>query len=291
MSVFSFGGLKMTRRKQKPAIHPSIKKALGYSADERDKDVLKDWRRRTTRVCKPCWELKYCPYGPLVEQSPLLPVEQSYAVEHHEYLEGALATGKVGGIKIIDDGERKVLARLLADEAMLLRRAFYRVRDELNIQTCAQSDDPIAAFLDTFGGNLPSLEVYRVPFELLSDASIDRASFDPEIQEKIDQAISEDKRRIEQALATGRHDQTRKLDEVRRAMFARECGAFDPEIYPDEIPQVFEEATCNIFGHICPVFFAAEALTETEEIRRRGRYIPFKTKIRVVRRDNYTCQH
>lgn len=23
-------------------------------------------------VCKPCWELKYCPYGPLVEQFPLL---------------------------------------------------------------------------------------------------------------------------------------------------------------------------------------------------------------------------
>src|SRR5688572_27117364 len=22
-------------------------------------------------VCKPCWELKYCPYGPLVEQFPL----------------------------------------------------------------------------------------------------------------------------------------------------------------------------------------------------------------------------
>jgi hypothetical protein len=22
--------------------------------------------------CNPCWELKYCPYGPLVELSPLL---------------------------------------------------------------------------------------------------------------------------------------------------------------------------------------------------------------------------
>jgi 5-methylcytosine-specific restriction endonuclease McrA len=32
-------------------------------------------------------------------------------------------------------------------------------------------------------------------------------------------------------------------------------------------------------------------MTETAETRRRGRYIPFKTKMRVVRRDNYTCQH
>ena len=26
------------------------------------------WDRRVKAVCKPCWELKYCPYGPLVEQ-------------------------------------------------------------------------------------------------------------------------------------------------------------------------------------------------------------------------------
>src|ERR1700722_6922351 len=29
------------------------------------------WDRRVKAVCKPCWELKYCPYGPLVEQFPL----------------------------------------------------------------------------------------------------------------------------------------------------------------------------------------------------------------------------
>jgi hypothetical protein len=29
------------------------------------------WERRVKAVCKPCWELKYCPYGPLVEQFPL----------------------------------------------------------------------------------------------------------------------------------------------------------------------------------------------------------------------------
>jgi hypothetical protein len=29
------------------------------------------WDRRVKAVCKPCWELKYCPYGLLVEQFPL----------------------------------------------------------------------------------------------------------------------------------------------------------------------------------------------------------------------------
>ena len=26
-----------------------------------------DWNRRIKAVCKPCWEIKYCPYGSLVD--------------------------------------------------------------------------------------------------------------------------------------------------------------------------------------------------------------------------------
>lgn len=43
----------------------------------RDSDHLTEWfksidgRRRAKAVCKPCWEIRYCPYGPLVEQFPL----------------------------------------------------------------------------------------------------------------------------------------------------------------------------------------------------------------------------
>ena len=33
--------------------------------------------RLKTPVCKPCWELKYCPYGPLVEFFPLSPEDFS----------------------------------------------------------------------------------------------------------------------------------------------------------------------------------------------------------------------
>jgi 5-methylcytosine-specific restriction endonuclease McrA len=39
------------------------------------------------------------------------------------------------------------------------------------------------------------------------------------------------------------------------------------------------------------VVFSAEGFTETDKMRRTGRYIPFQTEMRVVRRENYTCQH
>jgi len=44
-----------------------------------------DWDRRVKAVCKPCWELKYCPYGPLVEKFPLCvpPDERSCRIFGH----------------------------------------------------------------------------------------------------------------------------------------------------------------------------------------------------------------
>lgn len=52
-------------------VQPWLKKYLGFKEDTPDKIVEKEWKRRTKHICKPCWELKYCPYGPLVEQFPL----------------------------------------------------------------------------------------------------------------------------------------------------------------------------------------------------------------------------
>jgi len=52
----------------------------------------KEWERRTKHVCKPCWELKYCPYGPLVEQFPLHEAERAKAEELGWYAK--LANGK-----------------------------------------------------------------------------------------------------------------------------------------------------------------------------------------------------
>jgi hypothetical protein len=50
------------------------------------------------------------------------------------------------------------------------------------------------------------------------------------------------------------------------------------------------EISCNIFGHVCPVFVMAEEMTETEKERYSGRLIPRDVMLKVVRRDDYTCQ-
>ena len=31
-----------------------------------------NWEKRVKAVCKPCWEIKYCPYGSLVEEFPII---------------------------------------------------------------------------------------------------------------------------------------------------------------------------------------------------------------------------
>jgi hypothetical protein len=58
----------------------------------------KEWRRRTSQVCKPCWELKYCPYGALVEQFSV-PLDRP-TVEHHvKFLKEQLGKGAYTGNK------------------------------------------------------------------------------------------------------------------------------------------------------------------------------------------------
>jgi hypothetical protein len=52
-----------------------------------------------------------------------------------------------------------------------------------------------------------------------------------------------------------------------------------------------DDVRCNIFGHACPVFFYAyEGVTETKELRRKGRSIPRDVMLQVIRRDNYRCR-
>lgn len=65
-------------------IHPTIKESLGFGSDEPDKKVLIAVRKVKSRVCKPCWEIKYCPYGPYVEDFPLLPPTRKEAEKHNE---------------------------------------------------------------------------------------------------------------------------------------------------------------------------------------------------------------
>jgi hypothetical protein len=150
-------------------VAPWLKKYLGFKDAISDSIVEKEWKRRTEHICKPCWELKYCPYGPLVEQFPLSEDENAKAIELGWY--SRLVKGK-GWVR---------------------------------------------------------------------------------------------------------------------------CSKGDRGASPD-INRVFEEFgslnkhSCDIFGHICPVFFVNEPLTETRELRRVNRGIPRKMFLRIVRRDNQTCQ-
>jgi len=45
-----------------------------------------NWTKRAKAICKPCWEIKYCPYGPLVEDFPLKrePDEKSCRIFGHD---------------------------------------------------------------------------------------------------------------------------------------------------------------------------------------------------------------
>src|SRR6266705_633752 len=125
--------------------------------------------------CKPCWELKYCPYGPLVERFPLPRMIRSDAIEHNEYLRKHLKAG-------------------------------------------------------------------------------------------------------------GRFRGWTKRE------FAAEVKNFDPRNFPEQIPEEEDFMGCHIFKHYCPVFFVGEPFTETGDLRRGNSSISFQTKLRVARRDNYTCQ-
>ena len=59
------------------------------------------------------------------------------------------------------------------------------------------------------------------------------------------------------------------------------------EFFP--LKEKSEDKSCRIFGHDCPVFYTAEPLTETKELRNIGRSIPRAVQFRVLKRDNQIC--
>lgn len=66
-------------------------------------------------------------------------------------------------------------------------------------------------------------------------------------------------------------------------------GSF-PEDWDWLVQYDARELSCNVFGHVCPVFFNAEAATETREARANGRHVPRGVMLKVVRRDGQICQ-
>ncbi len=101
----------------KKKLHPQIREALQAPDDMHDADLLRNLRERTKTVCKPCWELKYCPYGPLVEDFPLLPPTREDAERHNEYFERCLASGRIGQDQKepLDDARREYFETSVAE--------------------------------------------------------------------------------------------------------------------------------------------------------------------------------
>jgi 5-methylcytosine-specific restriction endonuclease McrA len=271
----------ITRKKQ--TIHPSIKTALGYDGNIPDKEFLDNWKERSTQVCKPCWELKYCPYGPFVEQSPLLPTTRSIATAHNEHLKRILETGQVGDVTVLDDEQKAKYAKLLTRTKKNPRILAFKVNQDLLMKEIIESAEKEGNDLSKYlQSPLSDFETYQVPYPLSGNTG--------DLSDDILKAIQEEIERMETVILTGIDDQRQPLDSVRRKAFEQDVREFNSNDYPDEIPEIISEVGCNIFGHVCPVVFVGESVTETAETRRRGRYIPFQTKMRVVRRDNYTCQ-
>lgn len=272
----------------KPKIHDSIKERLGYDPTISDREFLKDWKRRATRVCKPCWELKYCPYGPFVEQSPLMPPLRSEGIKHHEYISNCLKTGFIGEYGPLTDEQRVLYSDLLklSDEEPAAF-ATYVKRSRVNIKQFEEALDEAESLDEVLSsGSLPPIHLYTPPFPFEEPKAKKPREVPRELQAEVNAEIE----RIKAILASNFLDNRRPLDEKRRKSFEAEVAAFHAEDRPEWVPPEVEDMECNIFGHICPVVFVSENISETSELRRRGRYIPFAVKMRVVRRDNHTCQ-
>lgn len=237
----------MAKKKTK-ALHPEIRRALNVPDDMSDEDFWVKWKDMSTSICKPCWELKYCPYGPLVEESPLLPMTIDVATDHLGYARRCLETGKTGSGKPLDEETRELYENSVANF------------DEEDYES-----DPTGEI------TIMQLIGHDKDIELTREAAIH---------------VNE---RMKESLKTGIDGHLAKMTDEQRIMFENDIRDFDLQKYPDTIPEEIADCQCSVFGHICPVVFNAEKITETTELRRSGRYIPFKIKMRVVRRDNYTC--
>ncbi len=281
---------------KKKQIHPTIKETLGFDSSLPDKQFLKAWKKKTSQVCKPCWELKYCPYGPFVEQSPLLPSLRDSAVDHNEYLKTCLATNMMGGTVQLSDEElvkkKERLEIMKEHPRFLLPEIFREMSDEELIREGVEKNLELQELCQT---PYQAFERYKVPFPHDEDEDeeakrvfneIEKVKLTPELKKRIKEKLS----KLEQTVKTGVEDSRKPLDPIRKKYFEKSVADFNPDDHPDYIPENVGDASCSIFGHVCPVFFVSESITETSEKRRRGRYIPFQVKMRVVRRDNYTCQ-
>jgi len=92
---------------KKNHLHSPLKGKLGHKRTESSKRILSMWKKITSTICKPCWELKYCPFGPLVEQFPLLPPTRQDAEDHTKHLAACIKSGRFPEGRPLDTKRKK----------------------------------------------------------------------------------------------------------------------------------------------------------------------------------------
>lgn len=222
----------------------------------------------------------------------MLPSTRSVLEDQQRYFQECLETNTVGSADPLTDYWKKLYEEWLEDEDILRRQALIHLQNLQQFQTLEQLEsesDQIEAWL---GGELPPPHLYRVRYDLGGEGDLNEADFSPETWSEILAQTEVQRAKLNEALRSGVMDNRAPLEPVRRAWFQKQIDDFVASDYPESIPPAFSDGECNVFGHICPVFFAAEAITETEEERRIGRRrLNFSTMMRIVRRDDYRCQH
>jgi hypothetical protein len=203
---FSLGGRNLK-------IHPALKESLGYEKDISDKEFLLHWKKRSTAVCKPCWELKYCPYGPFVEQSPLLPVTRQEAVEYHKRIQKYLKSGIVGEERPLDDATKSYYTELLqvAEKNPAVLAA--KVAHDFYLQKVSNEGEE-RSLEEVFLPPLSDLHKYKVPLPLF-EVPCQPTDITPELEEEIHKEIV----RREKSIATGIDDNRKQLDPLRKQFF------------------------------------------------------------------------
>jgi len=180
----------------------------------------------------------------------------------------------------------------IEDEDLLRHQALNLIKNKKlfeNLERLDTDEERVAGWL---GGELPPPHIYRIRYDLGVNDELCEADFSPDMWRDILHGAELQSKRLRSALETGIDDNRTPMEPIRRAWFQKQVDEFSPEDYPEAIPAPFEAGVCSIFGHVCPVFFVAEALTETQEQRRIGRHrLSFAAMMRIVRRDNYRCQH
>jgi hypothetical protein len=85
-------------------------------------------------------------------------------------------------------------------------------------------------------------------------------------------------------------DWKRRVSSVCKPCWELKYCPYGPLVEEFPIQEERSNKSCIIFGHDCPVFYAAEPFTETKELRRISRHIPRDIQFKVLKRDNQICQ-